>query len=40
MALKGKTPTQEAKLDIEKEKGNKWKDLLELSIEQVNNNVR
>ena len=29
MALKGKTPAQEAKIDVTKEKGNKWMDLLE-----------
>ena len=40
MAWKGKTPVQEAKLDIVEEKGNKCKDLLELSIDQVNNNVQ
>ena len=33
MALKGKTPAQEAKLNIAKN-GNKWRDLLEFAVQK------
>jgi hypothetical protein len=32
MALDGQTPAQRARIEIVKEKGNKWMDLLELAV--------